>query len=135
MSFWYIFFVHFWRRNVATHAVMWGTLAIGPTLEPTRPGFQGISRINPVTGRIDRYYPWSARIVQVICSYIVLIICLGLALGEIHLLFFLRHVWHKDGHRYVFMVYLALAIEINNRLFTSIARFLTARENHQTYSE
>merc|ERR1719183_1994626 len=99
MSFWYIFFVHFWRRNVATHAVMWGCLAIGPTLEPTRPGFIGTSRVNPVTGRIDRYYPWSERVIKVLFSYSVLLVSIIGLTFIIGCLFFLRHIFHKHGGR------------------------------------
>lgn len=135
MSFWYIFFVHFWRRNQATHAVKWGCLSIGPTLEPTRPGFVGTSRINPVTGRIDRYYPWSERIFKVVFSYTVLlmsIICLTMIIGA---LFFLRRIFHKHGGRIWFMVINAVVVEILNNVFTYVARKLTEYENHRSYSE
>jgi len=135
MSLWYIFFVHFWRRNQATHAVKWGTLAIGPSLEPTRPGFTGTSRINPVTGRIDRYYPWSERIFKVLGSYSVLIvsvICLSIIIG---FLFVLRRVFHKHGGRVWFMVINAIVVEILNNIFTYVAKRLTEWENHRTYSE
>jgi len=135
MSFWSIFFVHFWRRNQATHTVKWGTLGVGQELEATRPGFQGTSRINPVTGRIDRYYPWSERIFKVMFSYTVLtvsIICLSFV---ICCLFWLRHVFHSNGGRVWFMFINALAVEILNAVFTHIAKWLTERENHRSYSE
>lgn len=135
VSFWYIFFVHFWRRNEATHAVKWGTLAIGPTLEPTRPGFKGTSRINPVTGRIDRYYPWSQRIISVMGSYAVLtvsVVCLSIIIG---FQFYLRHVLHKVNGRLLFMFLNAIIVEILNNVFTYIAKWLTERENHRAYSE
>jgi len=135
MSFWYIFFVHFWRRNEATHAVKWGTLSIGPSLEPTRPGFMGTSRINPVTGRIDRYYPWSERVFKVVFSYTVLtlsIICLFLIVAS---LFYLRRVFHKHGGRVWFMIINAIVVEILNNVFTYVAKVLTERENHRAYSE
>merc|ERR1719446_1187890 len=135
MSFWYIFFVHFWRRNQATHAVKWGTLSIGPTLEPTRPGFKGTCRINPVTGRIDRYYPWSERVFKVLFSYTCLtlsVLCLSVIIG---CLFFLRHVFHKHGGRVWFMVINAVVVEILNNIFTYIAKKLTIAENHRSYSE
>merc|ERR1719178_500345 len=116
VSFWYIFFIHFWRRNEATHAVKWGTLSIGPTLEPTRPGFKGTSRINPVTGRIDRYYPWSQRIFSVMGSYAVLtvsVVCLSIIIG---FQFYLRHVLHKVNGRLLFMFLNAIIVEILNNV-------------------
>jgi hypothetical protein len=115
--------------------VKWGTLAIGPSLEPTRPGFTGTSRINPVTGRIDRYYPWSERIFKVLGSYSVLIvsvICLSIIIG---FLFVLRRIFHKHGGRIWFMVINAIVVEVLNQIFTYIAKRLTEWENHRTYSE
>jgi len=135
MSLWYIFFVHFWRRNQATHAVKWGTLSIGPTLEPTRPGFTGTSRINPVTGRIDRYYPWQQRIFAVLFSYTVLVVSvigLSMVIGS---LFYLRRIFHAHDGRVWFMVINAIAVEILNNIFTFVAKVLTVRENHRAYSE
>lgn len=135
MSFWSIFFVHFWRRNEATHAVKWGTLGMGSSLEPSRPGFIGTSRINPVTGRIDRYYPWSERIFKVMFSYTVLlvsIICLATVTG---CLFYLRHIFHKHGGRTWFMFVNAVIVEIFNILFTWVAKELTDRENHRSYTD
>merc|ERR1740138_295032 len=72
MGVWCTLFAHFWRRNAATHSLKWGTLGMGKQLEPTRPEFLGVSRINPVTGRVDRYSPWSQRIWKVLFSYSVL---------------------------------------------------------------
>jgi anoctamin-10/anoctamin-7 len=135
VSLWYVFFVHFWRRNEATHAVKWGSLSIGPTLEPTRPGFTGTSRINPVTGRIDRYYPWSQRIFTVLTSYAVLTVSIiGLAF-IIACLFVLRRIFHAHGGRQTFMVINAIVVEILNTGFTWIAKKLTIWENYRTQSE
>jgi|Transcript_86460 hypothetical protein len=135
MSIWSIFFVHFWRRNAATHAVKWGTLGMGSSQEPARPEFQGTSRINPVTGRIDRYYPWSDRIWTVLFSYTVLLFSVICLFFMIAVLFFLRHVFHKHGGRVWFMVVNAVIVEILNNAFTWVAKRLTERENHRTYTE
>jgi len=135
ISFWSIFFVHFWRRCACTHSIKWGTLGMSRAMEPTRPGFRGTSRVNPITGRIDRYYPWSERIFSVAFSYTILlvsVICLGFV---ICMLFYLRHVFHKNGGRYWFMVVNALVVEVLNHVFTWVAKKLTVRENHRTYSE
>lgn len=135
MSFWSIFFVHFWRRCEAVYAIKWGTLGMTRSMEPSRPGFRGTSRINPITGRIDRYYPWSERIFAVIFSYTVLtvsVLCLVIVVCS---LFYLRHVFHKHGGRLWFMVVNALIVEVSNAVFTWVAKKLTERENHRTYSE
>jgi len=135
MSFWCIFFVHFWRRNEATHAVKWGTLGMGSSLEPARPTFFGTARINPVSGRIDRYYPWSERIFKVVFSYTILAFAILVLTFIISCLFFLRHIFHKNGGRLWFMVINAIVVEILNAFFTSVAKKLTERENHRAYSE
>jgi len=132
---WGIFFVHSWRRVAATYCLRWGTLNMTPALEPTRPEFRGVSRINPVTGRIDRYYPWSERIFQVLFSWAVLSVTIIMLLFCVGMLFALRHVMHKNGGRLWFQFINAIAVEILNIVFTKIAKWLTDRENHRAYSE
>jgi len=134
VGFWAIFFVHFWRRKSYTKAIKWGTMEMGTAVEPTRPEFTGVSRINPVTGRIDRYYPWSERIWKVIFSYTVLTVALIVLGFVVASLFWLRHAFHKNNGRIMFQFINAIVVEILNIVFTWIARWLTDRENHQTYT-
>jgi hypothetical protein len=135
VSFWAIFFVHFWRRNEAIHAIKWGTLGMGQSLEPSRPEFYGTSRINPVSGRIDRYYPWSERIFKVVFSYTILIVSICCLSFIVCCLFLLRRNFNRDGGRVYFMIINAIVVEILNSLFTHIAKMLTVRENHRSYTE
>lgn len=135
MGVWATFFVHFWRRNAATHALKWGTLGMGKQLEPTRPEFRGVSRINPVTGRVDRYYPWSSRIWKVLFSASVLLVTIIMLVFVILALFALRHIFHKNGGRLLFQIINAIVVELLNVIFTQIAKWLTDRENHRAYSE
>eukprot|EP00929_Paragymnodinium_shiwhaense_P010238 TRINITY_DN1147_c0_g1_i1.p1 TRINITY_DN1147_c0_g1~~TRINITY_DN1147_c0_g1_i1.p1 ORF type:complete len:736 (-),score=190.12 TRINITY_DN1147_c0_g1_i1:132-2339(-) len=136
MGIWCVLFVHFWRRTAAKHCIKWGTLGgAGPQLEPTRPEFRGKSRINPVTGRPDRYYPWRERLGTVLFSYAVLSVTIVVLLFFILCLFGLRHVFHKDGGRTTFQIINALAVEVLNSVFTRLAKWLTDRENHRSYSE
>eukprot|EP00929_Paragymnodinium_shiwhaense_P010239 TRINITY_DN1147_c0_g2_i1.p1 TRINITY_DN1147_c0_g2~~TRINITY_DN1147_c0_g2_i1.p1 ORF type:complete len:733 (-),score=206.42 TRINITY_DN1147_c0_g2_i1:354-2552(-) len=135
MGLWSVFFVHFWRRTAAKHALKWGTFGLGSQLEPTRPEFRGVSRINPVTGRPDRYYPWQQRLSKVIFSYAVLSVTIVLLMFFVLSLFALRHVFHKHGGRTSFQIINALAVEVLNAGFTRIAKWLTNRENHRSYSE
>lgn len=135
MGFWATFFVHFWRRLAATFAIKWGTLGMTAALEPTRPEFQGVSRINPVTQRVDRYYPWSERLFKVLFSYAVLTFSLLIVGLVVCVLFYLRHHFHKNGGRLYFQIINALVVEILNTVFTKIAKWLTDRENHRAYTE
>mmetsp|Transcript_65795 Transcript_65795/g.157225 ORF Transcript_65795/g.157225 Transcript_65795/m.157225 type:complete len:737 (-) Transcript_65795:223-2433(-) len=139
MGIWQVLFVHFWRRTAATYAIKWGTYGLGQMTEPTRPQFTGVSRINPVTGRVDRYYPWSKRILTVMCSYTVLVFAIGMLGFVVAMLFFLRHYMHDNfpgrGNRYLFQFINALMVELLNYLFTLVAKWLTDRENHRAESE
>lgn len=47
----------------------------------------------------------------------------------------LRHIFHKNNGRITFQVINALIVELLNTLFTSLANWLTDRENHRSYSE
>lgn len=135
MGVWATFFVHFWRRTAAKAALKWGTLGMSKQLEPTRPEFRGVARINPVTGRVDRYYPWSSRIWKVLFSASVLAVTVIMLTFVILALFALRHIFHKAGGRIWFQILNAIVVEIFNTLFTRISKWLTDRENHRAYSE
>lgn len=135
MGVWATLFTHFWRRTAATHVLKWGTLGMGRQLEPTRPEFIGTSSINPVTGRVDRYFPWSQRIWRVMFSYSVLTCAVLSLVFVIMVLFWLRHAFHRNGGRFVFQVINAIFVELMNTIFTSVAKTLTDKENHRAYSE
>jgi len=137
MGLWTSSFIHFWRRKANKHALKWGTFYMGKVMETTRPEFYGVSRINPVTARVDRYYPWSQRIWKVLFSYSCLVVSLICLLFMVACLMALRHVFHKSNGmgRLPFQVINALMVEMMNSLFTTLAVWLTERENHRSYSE
>jgi len=134
MGFWTMLFIHFWRRKASSYALKWGTFSVNRKLERTRPEFVGISRVNPVTGRIDRIYPWSERIWKVVFSYAVLSLTIIVLLFIIMTIYAMRHVMGRRG-RLFFQVFNAIRVEIFNSLFTGIATWLTARENHRKNTE
>eukprot|EP00746_Dinoflagellata_sp_MGD_P135623 gnl/MRDRNA2_/MRDRNA2_69672_c0_seq1.p1 gnl/MRDRNA2_/MRDRNA2_69672_c0~~gnl/MRDRNA2_/MRDRNA2_69672_c0_seq1.p1 ORF type:complete len:727 (+),score=108.48 gnl/MRDRNA2_/MRDRNA2_69672_c0_seq1:100-2280(+) len=128
-------FTPFWKRRCARAAVAWGTLNLQKKLEPSRPEFYGTSRINPVTERVDKFYPWSQRVWKVFFSYTVItvtVLCLSFVVS---MLFFLRHLTAGSGGRFLFQCINAIVVEILNDVFTTVARVLTDHENHRTESE
>lgn len=136
MGIWAIFFIHFWRMKAANYALKWGTLGMSTQLEPTRPKATGTSRVNPVTGRIDRHFPWAQRLWAVAFSGSVLTVTIIILLFWIGALFALRHRFHQEsGGRLTFQIINAVSVEVINAIFTRIARWLTERENHRTDSE
>ncbi|CAE7843056.1 ano10 [Symbiodinium necroappetens] len=128
-------FTHFWRRKSNLYALKWGTFSMKKKPEPTRPEFYGVSRINPITSRVDRFYPWSERIWKVLFSYSVITVSLIALFFVVGILMVLRHIFHKNNGRITFQVINALIVELLNTLFTSLANWLTDRENHRSYSE
>jgi len=128
-------FIHFWRRKSNLYALKWGTFSMKKKPEPTRPEFYGVSRINPITSRVDRFYPWSERIWKVLFSYSVITVSLIALFFVVGILMVLRHIFHKNNGRITFQVINALIVELLNTLFTSLANWLTDRENHRSYSE
>lgn len=138
MGIWGMLFIHYWRRTAAEHACKWGTLGQGQQFEPTRPEFRGVSRINPVTGRVDRYYPWSERIFKVLFSYSVIFLSLGVLCFCVMMLMALRHYFSAvptGPGRLTFQFINALVVPAINAVFTAVAKKLTKWENHRTDSE
>lgn len=133
MGIWSALFGHFARRHFAKHALRWGTLDIVPQLEPCRPEFYGSRRINPVTERVDLYFPWRERIWKVLFSYSVLAVTLIVLFFMIMCLFAFRHLAAgQPGGRLIFMVANALVVEFLNMAFTAVARVMNDQENHRT---
>eukprot|EP00933_Yihiella_yeosuensis_P014337 TRINITY_DN12897_c1_g1_i1.p1 TRINITY_DN12897_c1_g1~~TRINITY_DN12897_c1_g1_i1.p1 ORF type:complete len:761 (-),score=135.63 TRINITY_DN12897_c1_g1_i1:182-2464(-) len=135
MGLWVMGFAHFWRRKQSSTALRWGTFTMKKQPEPSRPQFYGVHRINPVTGRVDRYYPWSERIWKVLFSYSVIVVSIIMLFFMVSVLMALRHIFHRHNGRIYFQIINALAVEIMNNVFTSLATWLTERENHRSHSE
>lgn len=137
ISVWCVMLPHFWKRQQAKYAVVWGTLDLAPELEPCRPEHWGDDQLNPVTDQIEPYYDWRRRAWHYAFSFIV-IMCCGISLTVLILvLLFARHQLKSQvvGGIATFQFVLALTIEAVNAFLTSISRWLTRRENHRTQSE
>jgi len=132
---WCALFVHFWRRESATYSLQWGTLGIKDEFEDSRPEFHGEKRINPVTERVDFYYPWSKRIWHVLFSFSVIIASMVTLLFVVLFLFLFRHAMHNQGIAampLLFMIINAGVVEVLNDFIVVVARQLTDWENHRT---
>jgi len=135
VGFWGTLFVHFWRRKCAIHALSWGTIELTKNMEPSRTEFYGESRINPVTERVDRYYPFSARLWKIVTSYAVLSVVVLALFFVVAMLFYLRRIYHRDGGRIMFQFINAVIVCITNEFFTIVAKYFTDLENHRTDSD
>jgi hypothetical protein len=136
MGLWAVLFVPFWRMKAAERACKWGTIGMKTQEEPTRPQFKGTCQVNPVTGRVDRYYPWSDRVKSIALSWSTILGCILVLFWTIGILMIVRARMQKHaGGRPMFMVVNAIMVEAGNILFTKLAKWLTDRENYRAPSE
>lgn len=133
---WSALLPHCWRRRAAVHALRWGTLGLAPSAEPARPEYWGDSKLNPVTWRLERHYPWKQRVWKVVLSYSVISVCLLALAGATSLMLAIRHLFAlMGGSRLPFQILTAVLVDATNCIFSRIARNLTNVENHRAQSE
>lgn len=137
VAVWSTLFPHTWARKANTLAVRWGTYDTDSEEELIRPEFRGERRISPITQRPELFYPWSARVLQILVSAIVLMLCMAGGLVVTSFVFVMRHILGDaiPGGHFLFMLALATTVHILNSVFNSIAKKLTDKENYSTNSE
>ena len=173
---WSILFLKFWERKEKFLAYDWGTLPITNVVDADntkgesyykphylhrRPEFYGTTRISPVTGKPELYYPNYKRKLHYIVSAIVTAFMLGLAFFIMILSLNLQGyiVPRKSYHPFHFPAFAILSVEGGlfdanstlccyipvvlhavciltlNTIYRQIARKLTDWENHITQTE
>jgi hypothetical protein len=71
---WAVLLVQFYRRHEARQAWQWGTYTVPGHLvavsarTDVRPGFDGVLRVSPVTGRKEKYFSRRQRLVRYLGS-------------------------------------------------------------------
>lgn len=137
LSVWACFLPHFWRRQEAKYALGWGTLDMVDRLEACRPDHFGNPKINPVTGQVEPFYPWSEKIWKYSKSAAVLAVSGVSLVVVVVLLVFTRHQYHSDVPHGIlhFQLIIAMTVEIINSLLTRMSARLTREENHRTQSD
>ena len=81
MSVWSALFVEYWKRKSAVLAYEWNTLDY-EQLERARPEFKPTgTRISPVTGKLELYYPRYKQIVSIFTSILVVMISVSNSFG------------------------------------------------------
>jgi hypothetical protein len=133
-AIWAVMLPHFWRREEAKHALAWGTLDVEPELEPARPEYYGVLRINPVSGEKEPYFPGSERRWKYVTSFFAIALSGILLIGAILGILYARHMLkgQVSGGIVTFQFLLACFVEIVNNLLSSMSKFLTDRENHRS---
>ncbi|KAM7538245.1 hypothetical protein Aperf_G00000076788 [Anoplocephala perfoliata] len=140
---WAVFFQDSWKRMNNHYTYHWGTLDKLPSLlEEPRPLFRGAFEPNPITGRLERFYPrWKRNLIVCFVSVPSTLACLlfvvAVAIGHLKLQELAEEKVAKSrfpgAHilTHLPMVMYALNITILNEIYQKIAVYLTELENHR----
>ncbi|KAF9172040.1 hypothetical protein BGX21_006356 [Mortierella sp. AD011] len=143
MAIWSSLFVEFWKRRSNVLAYRWNTLDF-ERHERSRPHFKPTStRISPVTGKKELYFPRYRQIISILISVMVVLISIAIVVVSVgSLLFF--NVWLRKSNENVIMsvarkneitvltaILNLVVILILGNVYARLARFLTDNENHR----
>ncbi|KAH7049659.1 calcium-activated chloride channel-domain-containing protein [Linnemannia elongata] len=147
MSVWSALFVEYWKRKSAVLAYEWNTLDF-EQLERARPEFKPTgTRISPVTGKMELYYPRYKQIVSILTSILVVLISIGIVIITVgSLMIFNLVMKSKDPNSlrakmnpYVATVVTALlslvVIVVLGTVYAKLAQILTDNENHKRLTQ
>ncbi|KAK3843846.1 MAG: calcium-activated chloride channel-domain-containing protein [Linnemannia gamsii] len=142
MSVWSALFVEFWKRKSAVLAYEWNTLDFEEQ-ERARPEFKPTgTRISPVTGKMELYYPRYKQIVSIFTSILVVVICIAIVIISVGALMIVNINMKNGGagmNNYVTTVLTALlslvVIVVLGSVYAKLAQILTDRENHKRLTQ
>ncbi|VUZ51519.1 unnamed protein product [Hymenolepis diminuta] len=140
---WAVFFQEAWKRTNNYYTHRWGTLDKSPSLlEEPRPLFRGALEPNPITGRLEPFYPrWKRNLIVCFVTIPITLICLiiivGVAVGHLKLQELAEDKFTNSsipGAKMIVhipMILYAVNIAILNEVYRKIAVKLTELENHR----
>ncbi|OAQ24249.1 DUF590-domain-containing protein [Linnemannia elongata AG-77] len=147
MSIWSALFVEYWKRKSAVLAYEWNTLDF-EQLERARPEFKPTgTRISPVTGKMELYYPRYKQIVSILTSILVVLISIGIVIITVGSLMLFNLVMKDDDENslrarmnpLVATVVTALlslvVIVVLGTVYAKLAQILTDNENHKRLTQ
>ncbi|KAG0017564.1 Anoctamin-7 [Podila clonocystis] len=157
MSVWSALFVEYWKRKSNVLAYTWNTFDF-ERRERARPEFKPTStRISPVTGKVELYYPRYKQLVSIFMSAMVVIISIGIVVVSVGSLMIFS-IWIKkplegpdkvaiivDGkpvYRFNSAVSTAITAVLNlvvimllGTVYARLAKILTDNENHRRLTQ
>ncbi|KAG9064367.1 Anoctamin-7 [Linnemannia hyalina] len=148
MSVWSALFVEYWKRRSAVLAYEWNTLDY-EQLERARPEFKPTgTRISPVTGKLELYYPRYKQVISIVTSVLVVLISIGIVIVSVGSLMLFNVVMTKSDdpdsiragmNPYVTTVVTALlsltVIVVLGTVYARLAKILTDNENHKRLTQ
>jgi len=141
-------FCEIWKRKSAGHSFYWGTSG-KLRRKPPRPEYRGELCENPVTGRLEMFYPKGKRLKKIIFTSVpITILCLAIGFIFMILSFEADHLMAEmvidpetgeasdDILSKILLnvpsIIYSLSILIFNKIYLKLARRLTTWENHRT---
>ncbi|KAF9923562.1 Anoctamin-7 [Linnemannia zychae] len=146
MSIWAALFVEYWKRKSAVLAYEWNTLDY-ERQERSRPEFKPTgTRISPVTGKMELYYPRYKQVVSIFTSIFVVLISIAIVICSVGSLMLFNVVmksdeagWRAGLNPYVVTVLTALlslvVIVVLGTVYAKMAQKLTDNENHKRLTQ
>ncbi|KAF9315075.1 Anoctamin-7 [Podila horticola] len=158
MSVWAALFVEYWKRKSNVLAYTWNTFDF-ERRERARPEFKPTStRVSPVTGKVELYYPRYKQLVSIFMSFMVVLISIGIVVVSVGSLM-MFNIWAKqplrndddtiktgpDGKpvfRFNSAVSTAITASLNlvvilllGTVYARLAKILTDNENHRRLTQ
>ncbi|KAF9550580.1 Anoctamin-7 [Mortierella hygrophila] len=148
MSVWSALFVEYWKRRSAVLAYEWNTLDY-ENLERARPEFKPTgTRISPVTGKMELYYPRYKQVISIFTSVLVVLISIGIVIVSVGSLMLFNVFMTKSNdpnsiragmNSYVTTVVTAVlslvVIVVLGTIYAKLAQILTDNENHKRLTQ
>ncbi|KAK3804908.1 MAG: calcium-activated chloride channel-domain-containing protein [Benniella sp.] len=141
MAVWSSMFVEYWKRKNSVLAYQWNTLDFEQR-ERARPEFKPTStRISPVTGKKELYYPRYKQLVSIFISVMVVLISIAIVVVSVGSLLIFNVYLKGKGQlgAYTISVVIALmnlvVILILGTVYATLAKILTDNENHRRLTQ
>ncbi|KAG0203782.1 hypothetical protein BGX28_004062 [Mortierella sp. GBA30] len=141
MSIWSALFIEHWKRKSNVLAYEWNTLDY-ERRERARPEFRPTgTRVSPVTGKKELYYPRYRQIISVSMSVVVVLVSIAIVIVSVGSLI-IFNTWLKNSHENwgygvsaITAVLNLVVIMILGTVYARIAKVLTDNENHRRMTQ
>ncbi|KAF9179817.1 Anoctamin-7 [Haplosporangium sp. Z 767] len=147
MSVWSALFVEFWKRKSNVLAYEWNTFDF-ERRERARPEFRPTAtRISPVTGKRELYYPRYRQLMSIVISVVVVLISIAIVIVSVGSLM-VFNIWLRNdptdprGNRLSSTVVSVITAVLNlvvimtlGTIYARLAKILTDNENHRRLTQ
>ncbi|KAF9578948.1 Anoctamin-7, partial [Lunasporangiospora selenospora] len=140
MSIWSALFVEYWKRKSNVLAYQWNTFDF-ERRERARPEYRPTgSRVSPITGKKELYYPRYKQLLSLLISVLVVLISIGIVIVSVGSLV-VFNIWLRERTDNTYVVSAVTAvlnlvvIMVLGTVYARLAAVLTDNENHRRQSQ